>query len=422
MRAPLITLPVVQNWDCQGTGTCCKEYRINLSAEERRHIESLGYDLVRDLGGLPMFRRKGWFRPRYFLNQRPDGGGCVFLTPRGHCGIHERFGYEAKPLACRLFPFLLIPVGDGWRVGVRFACPSAAASIGRPATEHLAELTDLAGRLARRAGLQPQPDGSLTRPPLFDRGQELDWAVLIAVADRCLALLRDRRDPVELRWRKVLALADLLRQTRLDQVPAADRDRTLSLLTAAVADTTRDPRHVPEPTALGRVVFRMIASLYTRKDYGPNRGLVARGQLALIGAVVRFARGAGRVPRMTALLPEATFEQGEVPSGPFDEATEAMLERYWTTKVESFQFCGPSYFGMSFREGLESLAMTVPLVLWVMRLFRDIPRHEAAVRAVSIVDDHFGFNPLLATRRIRLGLQTIVRRGELTRLIARYGR
>jgi lysine-N-methylase len=421
MSSPVLALPVVQNWDCHGTGNCCREYRINVSAEEGRRIVSLGYDPARDLGGLPPIRRTGWFRPRYFLSRHP-GGGCVFLSPEGRCRIHEKFGYEAKPLACRLFPFLLVPVADRWRVGVRFACPSAAANAGRPVAEHTAELTDLAGRLAAREGLQPGPDGSLRRPPPFDRKQELDWTTLIAIADRCLELLRDRRDAVELRWRKCLALVDLLRQSRLDIVPAGDRERMLTLLSAAVADTPRDPRQVPAPTALGRVVFRMIASLYTRKDYGPNRGLVARGRFALVAAVVRFARGTGPVPRMNALLPETTFERAEEPTGPLDEATEAVLERYWTTKVDSFQFCGPMSFGMPFREGFEALAVTVPLVLWVMRLFRDLPRYEAAVRAVGIVDDHFGFNPLLATQRMRLGVQTIVRRGELTKLIAWYGR
>ena len=41
------------------------------------------------------------------------------------------------------------------------------------------------------------------------------------------------------------------------------------------------------------------------------------------------------------------------------------------------QFCGPGSFGLSFWEGLTGLAVTVPLNLWVMRLFRDRPPEEA---------------------------------------------
>jgi lysine-N-methylase len=421
MAFPVYHLPVFQNWDCQASGNCCREYRINLTEEEHRRIESQGWDKEKDLEGYSPFRSSGWRKRRWFLNRRADQG-CVFLSPEGRCRIHERHGYEAKPLACRLFPFVLVPVADHWRVGLRFACPSAAASIGRPLAEHITELDDLAAHLVQRERLQLRPDGSLTRPPRFDTGQDLDWSDLLSLVDRFLELLRDRRDAVELRWRKCLALVDLLRQTRLDQLSPDDRGRTLALLTATGSDTARDPRQVPAPNALGRVIFRLVASLYTRKDHGPNSGIATRGRLALLGAVLRFARGAGPVPRMNRMLPETTFEQAEEPRGPLSEAAEQVLERYYAIKVGSFQFCGPLSFGLSFREGLEALAVTVPLILWVMRLFRNVPQEQAAVQAISIVDDHFGYNPLLASRRLRLGLQTLARRGELARLIAWYSR
>jgi lysine-N-methylase len=125
---------------------------------------------------------------------------------------------------------------------------------------------------------------------------------------------------------------------------------------------------------------------------------------------------------MHRLLPEATFEQAEEPRGPLGEAAEAVLERYYAIKVGSLQFCGPASFGLPFWEGLEALAVTLPLILWVMRLFRDVPREEAAVKALTIIDDHFGFNPLLGSRRMRLAFGTLARRSELARLIAWYSR
>lgn len=421
MDLPVLSLPVVQNWDCQGTGTCCKEYRINLTDAECRRIEAQGWDVDRDLDGHRPFQQSGWWRRRTYLNRRADGA-CVFLSGEGRCRIHERHGYDTKPLACRLFPFLLVPVADHWRVGLRFACPSAAASVGRALAEHMPALKELAIQLAERENLHTRPDGALIPPPRFDAQQQLDWPDLLALLDRFLALLRDRRDALEHRWRKCLALAELLRQTRLDRVPAGERERALMLLVATAADTPRDPHQVPAPTALGRVIFRLAASLYTRKDHGPNRGLASRGRLALIDGVLRFARGAGAVPRTHRAIPEATFEQAEAPRGPLDPAAQEVLERYYAIKVGSLQFCGPFSFQLSFREGLEALAVTVPLVLWAMRLFRDIAPAEAAVRSLSIIDDHFGFNPLLATWRMRFGFQTLARRDELARLIAWYSR
>jgi len=122
------------------------------------------------------------------------------------------------------------------------------------------------------------------------------------------------------------------------------------------------------------------------------------------------------------LIPETTFAQAEEPRGRLDKAAAEVLERYYVIKVGSLQFCGPGSFGLPFWEGLEALAVTVPLLLWVIRLFRDAAQEEAAVQALTIIDDHFGFNPLLASWRMRLAFRTLARRGELARLIAWYSR
>ena len=162
MALPIKHLPVLQNWDCHITGTCCKEYRVTLSADEVQRIEEQGWQPA-DLGGLPPVKRVGppWSR-QVQLNHREDGS-CVFLSEQGRCRIHERFGYETKPLPCRLFPFVLVPAGDHWRVGLRYACPSAAANKGRALPEHNSELLVFAADLARRENLQPKADGALTR-------------------------------------------------------------------------------------------------------------------------------------------------------------------------------------------------------------------------------------------------------------------
>jgi lysine-N-methylase len=121
-------------------------------------------------------------------------------------------------------------------------------------------------------------------------------------------------------------------------------------------------------------------------------------------------------------LPETTFEQLEVPLGPLPAAAEEILERYYTMKVGSLQFCGAASFGLPAWEGFEDLALTFPILLWVARMFRDVPREEAVTKALTVVDDHVGFNRVLATFRQRLGFQILARRGELARLIAWYSR
>src|SRR5437660_10016842 len=124
MPLPVRSLPVLQNWDCHGCTDCCREYLVAVTDAERARIEAQGWGDDPALKGVKLFRRAGgWFSGKVALNHRP-GGACVCLNEQGGCRIHAKFGSEAKPLACRVYPFVLVPTGDHWRVGLRFACPS----------------------------------------------------------------------------------------------------------------------------------------------------------------------------------------------------------------------------------------------------------------------------------------------------------
>src|SRR5262249_39549777 len=158
----------------------------------------------------------------------------------------------------------------------------------------------------------------------------------------------------------------LCRQSRFDKVTGPRLNEFLSLLLTSVdAEVPRDPASLPPPGWVGRMLFRQAVALFTRKDQGPNRRVSAGGPLALLAAAWRFARGRGTVPRMHGWIPETTFEQIEAASGPLPAEAEQILERYYTVKVASLQFCGPAYFGMPFWDGLEALCVTFPVILWV---------------------------------------------------------
>jgi lysine-N-methylase len=142
----------------------------------------------------------------------------------------------------------------------------------------------------------------------------------------------------------------------------------------------------------------------------------------LLRAAWRFARGQGAVPRLNAQLPEATFAQLEKPIGPLPDVAEETLERYYLVKVESLQFFGPTNFGMPFWTGLESLALTLPVICWLVRAFSELPRESAVIQAIAIVDHNFGYSPHLGRSLQRLGLRLLAQRGELEKLIGWYSR
>ena len=121
-------------------------------------------------------------------------------------------------------------------------------------------------------------------------------------------------------------------------------------------------------------------------------------------------------------MPEADFNQAERPRGPLSRSADELLERYYTIKVGSLQFCGPASFGLPFWEGFELLAHTLPVILWVARLHPDGPTDENLTLALTIVDDHIGFNRVLASYRQRASFAILARSGQLSRLIAWYSR
>jgi lysine-N-methylase len=423
MPFPVRSLPTIQNWDCHTCGTCCKEYIVTITDEERRKIDAQGWEQDPVIGDRPLFTKSGpWWRRRYHLNHRSDGS-CVFLTENGRCRIHERLGYEAKPLPCRLFPFVLVPAGDHWRVGMRFACPSAAENKGRETASHEPTLRKFADELARREGLDdPASQAKLQAPRLKSR-QRIDWSDLNRVNLALLTVLHNRDDRMERRLRKCLALAEFCRQARLDDITGKRLSEFLHVIgTSLDSEVPADAGSLPPPNWVGRILFRQAVALFTRKDHGPESGIARKGRVALLGAAWRFARGRGPIPRLHRRLPETTFEAIESARTALSDEAEATLERYYTIKVESLQFFGATNFNLPFWDGLEMLAVTFPVILWVTRAMSEKSPNEAVARALTIVDDHFGYNRVLGSLRQRVSFRLLARSGELKKLIAWYGR
>lgn len=417
MAVPLKHLPLMQNWDCHGCSDCCRIEAV-ITDEEKRRIEAL--DLANDpeVGPGPWFASAGRGPGKWRLTHRRDGG-CVFLTSGNRCRIQERFGAEAKPFVCRLFPFILIPAGNHWRVGMRFSCPSAAANRGRPVAEAEKDLVRLARLLEQHVGRSAES----APPPPLQAGQQLPWPEVGRIVEALAEIVQDRRDRLELRLRKCLAVARVCGGIKMDGL-RGDRLSTFlqSVRVGLDGDVPREPAEVPPPDRLlGRVLFRVLLAIFAHRDRDAHRAARARSRLGRVLAGWRFARGRGRVPRINEFLPEIRFEEIERCGGMPPEIDET-LERYYVVKLNSLQFCGPPNFNLPLWAGLESLVLTLPMILWLGRAFSGLPPVEAVQRAIQIVDDHFGGDPMLGLPHIRSLQRTLAERGELEKLVAWYGR
>ncbi len=261
MSFPLRNLPVVQNWDCHSCGDCCRMMEAVITDEEKRRIEAL------DLANDPEVAPKPWFSPvdrrskKWRLRHRPDGG-CVFLTTSNRCRLQERFGAEVKPFVCRLFPFLLIPAGNHWRVGMRFSCPSTAANRGRPVADAEKDLVHLSRLLEQHVGRSADS----APPPLLQAGQQLSWPDMCRLVEVLVEIVQDRSHRLERRLRICLAVARVCGHTQFDALQGNKLSKYLQAVRRAVEmEVPREAVDLPPPhPLLGGVLFRVLLAIFAQ--------------------------------------------------------------------------------------------------------------------------------------------------------------
>jgi len=417
-----INLPVLQNWDCHACGTCCKEYLVRLSDDEVQKIKSQNWDVNKDLGGYQPFRNTGLFKNKINLNHRPDGS-CVFLGENNLCKIHGKFGLDAKPLPCQVFPYVLIPTGNEWSVGVRYACPSAAKNLGTPVVKQRDLIVDFKDKLIEREKFTITLAENKVKP-MLSNSQETSWDIIFAIRNKLSDMLRSEKHCISHSLRRCIALSNELKSTNMSKLNITQVTEFLDIFEkVTISDVPVDAFAVPSPNWVGRVLFRQISALFTRKDHGPNRGIANKGRIALLKAAIQFAKGSGKVPKLNAWISDTTFEDIESRRCELDEESNELLRRYYLVKIESLQFFGASNFGIPFWEGLNILLLTYPIIIWTsLAQNSQDTMADKIQRAISLVDDHFGFNKILGGLRQRYGFNLLDQKNETEKLIAWYSR
>lgn len=390
MAKPRLTPPpALQCYDCHCTGDCCRGYfQVQVTEDEQQRILGQGWSERSGFAGRPLFRG----RPGQEVLAHRDDGACIFLNAEGLCSIHAEFGEEAKPLACRMYPFVLVPAGDEVRVDVRFDCPSVAASKGRALPEHQDAL--------RRMRKEAAPDTATGRAVLIAPGREGDWKLarrLAALFDQVIADIS-----LDL-TRRVLACAWLgahLRDAPFEALSPRECEAYLDAARRGVVESVagQEPMVGATPPRLVRVPFRQLAALYGRADRAGERARPA-GRLA---AAVRMVLAAGTLPALRPELPAASFREVEAMAGGLSQAASAAFTRYYRVRLASMGFFGPGYYGEPLLSGLAGLWLTYPLLLYFARwhaagLGDSAIGVDSARLALRIVDHHHGRNPWLNT-------------------------
>ena len=166
-------------FECQGSGGCCQGYMFGpLDDADVARLEAL--DLATafphvEAPYLEVDPERGRFLKR-------DGDRCVFLGEDRRCGIHARFGAEAKPGFCRLYPLDTFATIEGIRVVDRGTCATFGVSSrkGLPLFDDLPRVRPL------------MPPSTLHHPPVVVDGWAWDYGLYLRFTSAACELVRRR--------------------------------------------------------------------------------------------------------------------------------------------------------------------------------------------------------------------------------------
>jgi len=412
---PILVLPVrEQRYSCHGCGNCCRDFTVQLRPADLEKLRAQDWEAKL---GMPVTTE---FRGVTYLRQRDDGA-CVFLMDDGLCRIHKEHGFAEKPVACQLFPFVLVPDDRRTHIGISFACQSVRENKGAELRSHLEEVHRMS---------QGVPETRLaTAPPdLADAMRAKDGEVdaLAQLLDRHLArgdlTMRDRFDG--LAW-----VAASLGRAKLAEVRAKRFTELVQVLVTALPD---ELEHLPLEGALPKQMRLLRQAVYARLEDVQVNQAKAKGRLRTVLAQLlasrAFTRGKGRAPAVArGLLEDTEFAAiSRVPAlseSPDRDAIDQLLSRYARATILGNRAWGAGYYGWTVVRGVQALVLNIACIAWLARALAAKRGREHAtlddVRdALGRIDRHSGRAPWLGsvTERLRLeyfrlddGLRRIMR-------------
>jgi Fe-S-cluster containining protein len=418
---PVLTLPLrQQRYSCHGCGNCCRDFTVQLREDDLRKLREQNWE---EKSGGPVTIE---FRGVTYLRQRDDGA-CVFLMDDGRCRIHNEFGFEAKPIACQLFPFHITPTSRGIVGGLSFACQSVLENKGADLKSHASEVGRMAGALGE---LQK---GRAAGPPMLTdrlRASQKEEESLVQHIDDWLGGGSDADIDLSRRIDGLAWIAQSLARANLDNVRETRFDDLLDVLFAALPD---ELEHHPIEPATARQKKMLRQAVFARTE-DPKLGIIARqGRLrTTLGQLSRnrrFKSARGMSPHIGQGWNIVELREVETIAPASDanevEAIDDLMTRWLRATVLGSRAWGMGYYGWSMINGLQTIMLNIACVGWLARLHAaGEGRRTLAVQdvraAIGRIDRTAGRAKWLGSSAERLRLGFLNMDDGLRRLIAGY--
>ena len=407
---PLTVLDVrEQRYSCHGCGDCCRDFSVQLRDEDLDRLREQRWETR--LGEAVTVE----FRGRRYLRQRSDGA-CLFLQADGLCRIHAEFGFDEKPVACRLFPFNLAPDAKGVRAGLNFACSSVRSNRGAALSTHRVDL---------ERALREVPEAATIAPPRLDRDLRAEPTEADAIAEGLDAWLRRPGVALSIRLDGFAWLAQSLGAASFSKVRGARIRELLELLVSALP---AELEHLPvdPPSGGQRRMLRqaVFARIEDPRFSGDERKPSLRARLSQWNRSRRFARGKGVVPSLARgwKLPQGFESIEAMPRIQGSNEIADLVLRWLRASIRGGRSWGSGYYGWPITDGVQALALDVACLGWLARAHaagegRDSADLASVAEAIGRIDRARGRAVWLGSAGERLRLRYFAADDGLRRLV-----
>ncbi|MDG2388450.1 MAG: YkgJ family cysteine cluster protein [Planctomycetaceae bacterium] len=418
-----LQLPTIQNWSCHNCGGCCRQHLIAITEDEKQRIDRQSWTVKDGISeSVAVVEKNPDSKTRPWRLGHQSDGACVFLQDDGLCRIHAKFGEDAKPLACRLYPYAFHPMGNKITVGLRYSCPSVVANKGTAVADQLGDLKKYAKAVV--------PDHYKQTPPpnMTPKESSLDWSDILKVVSSLDDAFKDEETPFTLQLLRTVSWVNLLSQSSFEKIQGTRINDLLELLIAAAEMEWEElPTEAERISRIGRVMFRLMISVYGRKETQQELDSPWKSRLLSLKATTKFAWGGGQTPELYEMLPPVSFAEIENFDCGLPEGFDELFRRYVRMKIQGMHFCGAAYYFYPVTTGFFSLALMVPVTLWLARWIAIGQDHDRVTQddlelAMAIADHHHGYSPVLGLSPFRKRVEYLESFGDIPRLILNYAR
>ena len=110
-------------FSCSECANCCLRWPVPITKQDFQKISGYSKDLKLDQQSLFRVLDIKDDKLQVFSHslEKKEDGNCEFLLDDNRCQLHEKFGFDAKPSMCQLFPYTFTGTPDGVFCSVSFA-------------------------------------------------------------------------------------------------------------------------------------------------------------------------------------------------------------------------------------------------------------------------------------------------------------